>query len=530
MNYQPLLKSPNRRLPAFFRTVLAAAVAAWSALAFSGEIHTAAMSGNVEKTTALLAADPELVFSKDERGWTPLYFAAASGHKEVVALLLANKADIDAFNQGFTPLRAAVLNHHPDVADLLIASNAQVTIFDAAAGGYIEIAKAQLKGNPALVTATDNSGFTALHSAARNGHKDIVELLLGYKADVNARDSIGMSPLEVACAFSSAPRTRSEQGPAKTDYEGIAELLIANGADIKGGYQYGMTALHDAAGAGFTNAVKALLDRNPNVNARDNYGRTPLDMAAARGHRDVINLLVARSAEMDPKVREGLKALDDAEKRVQVRSSSAYEYEVDGLVHQTMMQYNGTNLHASASFTVYVRDSGWLIKAVETNENGGVSSHEIGSTNGTDIFNCGLGDSFPLMASIQSNNMPVGELDSAVSSHLWLMFASRSYWPALNSDQLTPVYDWHASAAAGGQNIRVSADWELLQGPGSLPREVRYLDALNHTNAIYTVTGTNSVGGMLFPASFVFQQFNSHSPGLFAVQFDSTAERPGIDY
>ena len=76
---------------------------------------------------------------------------------------------------------------------------------------------------------------------------------------------------------------------------------------------------------------------------------------------------------MDAKDREGLKALDDAERRVQIRSSSAYEYEVDGLVNQTMIQFNGTNLHASASFTVYVRDNGWLIKAVETNENGGIS-------------------------------------------------------------------------------------------------------------------------------------------------------------
>src|SRR5450432_1933045 len=135
MNYRLFLRSRNRRLPAFFQSVLAAGVATWSAFAFSGEIHTSAMRGDVERTKALLIGDPGLVFSKDERGWTPLYFAAASGHKDVAELLIANKADVNAFNQNFTPLHAAVLNHHQDVADLLIASNAQVSIFDAAAGG-----------------------------------------------------------------------------------------------------------------------------------------------------------------------------------------------------------------------------------------------------------------------------------------------------------------------------------------------------------------------------------------------------------
>ena len=296
MSYRLLFKTRSRRWPVLFRGVLAAAVATWSTLAFSGEIHTAAMGGNVEKAKALLAGDPELVFSKDERGWTPLYFAAASGHKDMVELLIANKADINAFNQGFTPLHAAVLNHHPDVADLLIASNAQVSIFDAAAGGYIEIAKAQFKANPALASATDDSGWTALHFAARNGHKDVVELLLANKADVNGNTGIGMTPLQVACAFSDSPRPNASQpGPTKTDYEGIAELLVANGAEVKGGNNIGLTALHYAASAGFTNVIKALLDRNANVNARDNIGRTPLDMAAARGHRDVIELLLARA-------------------------------------------------------------------------------------------------------------------------------------------------------------------------------------------------------------------------------------------
>jgi len=105
------------------------------------------------------------------------------------------------------------------------------------------------------------------------------------------------------------------------------------------------------------------------VNAKDNSGRTPLDMAAQHGRMDVIELLVARGADMDAKDKAGLMALKEAEKKVQTRSSSSgHEYEVDGLVNQTMIQFNGTNLHASASFTVYVRDCGWMIATTETNE------------------------------------------------------------------------------------------------------------------------------------------------------------------
>jgi ankyrin repeat protein len=398
-------------------------------------------------------------------------------------------------------------------------------IHDAAKSGDLEQVKALLKANPDLVSATDSSGWTALHFAARNGHLDVVKLLLDDKADVNVKTRIGMTPLEVALAFSdsASPFARTTD----TNHEAIAELLLANGAEVTSRSNVGLTALHYAASAGFTNVIKELLDRKADVNAKDNAGRTPLDSAAANGRMDVVELLVARGADMDAKNKEGLMALKDAEKRVQTRSSSSgHEYEVDGLVNQTMIQFNGTNLHASASFTVYVRDCGWMIATTETNEIGGIVAREIGSTNGTEIYECthGLGGFGRTMGQIESNNIPVGEQDSSVVGHLWLMFASQCYWPSLNSDQLTPIYDWRASAGAAssvfGNRGKVSADWELLNGPGSLPREVRYFP-----NAIYTITGTNTVGGMLFPAGFVFKQFQGDRL-IKHVEVEVTAIRP----
>ena len=81
---------------------------AWSSLAFCGEIHDAAQSGDLEKVKALLKANPDLVFTKDNTGSTPLLYAASYGHRDVVALLLASKADVNAkANNGQTSLHLA---------------------------------------------------------------------------------------------------------------------------------------------------------------------------------------------------------------------------------------------------------------------------------------------------------------------------------------------------------------------------------------------------------------------------------------
>jgi ankyrin repeat protein len=84
-------------------------------------IHRAAMAGDLAKAKELLKRDPRLVFSKeDDTGRTPLHYAVPFGHKEMVKLLLVNKADVNAQNSsGETPLALALEQGHQDIAELL---------------------------------------------------------------------------------------------------------------------------------------------------------------------------------------------------------------------------------------------------------------------------------------------------------------------------------------------------------------------------------------------------------------------------
>ncbi len=275
---------------------------------FCGEIHDAAQRGDLAKVKALLKDNPELVFSKDTNGVTPLHFAAGFGHLDVVALLLANKADVNASNQGTTPLHAAVLNQHKEVADLLVASNAQVTIFDAAGGGYLEKARALLKENPNLVFAKDNnSGSTPLHLAARNDHKDVAELLLANNVNVDAKNLNAQTPLDLAAlgghkdmvelllANKADISARDGNGDTPllyaTDDKDVVELLLHKKADINAKDNDGETALERAAATGRKEVVELLLAKGADVNAKDIGGKTPLDWAVSRGHKGVADLL-----------------------------------------------------------------------------------------------------------------------------------------------------------------------------------------------------------------------------------------------
>ena len=67
------------------------------------------------------------------------------------------------------------------------------------------------------VNVVDGNGDTPLMLATRNGHTDIVKLLVEYQADMNKQDKFGNTPLINACMKM---------------YTGVASFLIERGADL----------------------------------------------------------------------------------------------------------------------------------------------------------------------------------------------------------------------------------------------------------------------------------------------------------
>ena len=276
------------------------------AVAFSAEIHDTARDGDLARLRTLVTASPDLVSSRDNQGKTPLHWAAAAGHQDLVEFLIANRADVNARDSnGATPLHWAAANGFEDVAALLIANHADVNakandggtpLYEAAFNGRKEVAQLLLASH-ADVNIRSNTGATPLVGAAFNGRKEVAELLLAAGAEVDAKANAGTTAL-----YEAAARGRKE----------IVALLLAARADADARANNGSTPLWAAAFNGHTDAVELLLAARADVNARSNDGATPLYAAALNGHKDVAELLLAAKADVNAASNSGATPLDGA--------------------------------------------------------------------------------------------------------------------------------------------------------------------------------------------------------------------------
>uniref|UniRef100_A0A8C8SWN5 Ankyrin repeat and sterile alpha motif domain containing 1B n=1 Tax=Pelusios castaneus TaxID=367368 RepID=A0A8C8SWN5_9SAUR len=130
------------------------------------------------------------------------------------------------------------------------------------------------------INCTDSSGYTALHHAALNGHKDIVLKLLQYEASTNVADNKGYFPIHLAAW--------------KGDVD-IVKILIHQGPShsrVNEQNNENETALHCAAQYGHSEVVAVLLEELTDPTIRNNKLETPLDLAALYGRLQVVKMII----------------------------------------------------------------------------------------------------------------------------------------------------------------------------------------------------------------------------------------------
>jgi ankyrin repeat protein len=115
----------------------------------------------------------------------------------------------------------------------------------------------------------------------------MIQVLLGYKADVNARNVNSLTPLHYISGL------RGDRVFPQL-LASVARVLLEHGADVNACDNQNSTALHGAVEMKRVEVVRALLKHGASVDAKDNIGKTPFQVAK---DVDIIKLLSEHSAK-----------------------------------------------------------------------------------------------------------------------------------------------------------------------------------------------------------------------------------------
>jgi len=277
---------------------------------------------------------------------TPLMKAAEEGEADIIKLLIASGANVNAYNDyGDTALIYAVRANKIESVKVLLDAGANPNLSNkggvsavtiAANNGYKEISQlfvksgkvedtlltASLRGDVkavkefikkgANVNEKDNNGFTILMLTARQNNPEIIKLLLDAGADMNAvsgeatfdgkytalalaagNNQVENIKLLLAAGAKVNVKDLRQNTPLHyaANNEEMTKMLLAAGADVNAKGEDENTPLMMAAKAGNVKVAKLLLEAGADVNIADDHGDRPLDIYYVRDNKEMKELL-----------------------------------------------------------------------------------------------------------------------------------------------------------------------------------------------------------------------------------------------
>eukprot|EP00415_Alexandrium_ostenfeldii_P003200 UN3200 len=193
--------------------------------------------------------------AKGRGGLTAVEMAALKGYSGIVNELLLAKANPDLCGS-FTPLASVAFCNNGEIARALLEARADfqhqhrndsmplhIAAREFGRQGATSVVTALLQARAELDPQESKDLMTPMHFAAQRGHTQVVRLLLGHRASINATSRKSKSPL------------------------------------------------HNAAWEGMAETVQALLQAQADATSRNGSGCTALDFAMQRHRDDIVRLL-----------------------------------------------------------------------------------------------------------------------------------------------------------------------------------------------------------------------------------------------
>ena len=153
-----------------------------------------------------------------------------------------------------------------------------------------------IKSNPSVVNSVDSLGRIYSHFAVERNRHQMVELLIKYGFDVNAKGYFETTALHHV-----------------SDSTKMAKILIDNGANVDAKTTHGCTPLHSMAIHDLrSNVIEFLITNGAEIDAKSNKKETPLMKALANRRFEIIKCLSKLGASMKNRNDKGMCPLEVA--------------------------------------------------------------------------------------------------------------------------------------------------------------------------------------------------------------------------